>query len=450
MIATLAPITALLLSVAMLLMGNGLQGTLLPVRAQFEEFSALAIGILGSSYFLGFALGCFLGPHAVRRVGHIRAFAAMVSIASTISLAHALILDPTVWWVLRAGTGFCFAALFMIIESWLNARSTNENRGLIFSVYTIVNLTVITIGQMMLTLASPLAFSLFALASVLVSLAAVPVALTTATAPQPPAIVRIRPRYLYTVSPVGVIGCLAVGLANSCFWSLGPVFAQREEGDVTAIAIFMSLTVIAGAAGQWPLGRASDRFDRRKVIVLACSGAALAGVGLVATAKLWPPGLLLCAGLFGFFAFPLYALCAAHLNDFVEPDGYVEAASGLLLVFGAGAVLGPIIASAVMRYQGVDTLFGFTAFVHISMAGFTLYRMHRRVRKPDEEHAGFADAIRLTQTISAVDPLSHKEEDGEQGPEPSESSAVADAADPAPDQSHRPPSEDGGQDPELK
>jgi MFS family permease len=410
--ATLAPVTALLLSVAMLLMGNGLQGTLLPVRAQFEDFSALDIGVLGSSYFLGFALGCLLGARVVRRVGHIRAFTAMVSIASTISLAHALLLSPVVWWVLRAGTGFCFAALYMVIESWLNERSTNETRGLVFSVYTIVNLTVITIGQMMLTLDSPRTFALFALASILVSLAAVPVALTTAAAPQPPVIVRIRPRYLYKLSPVGFVGCFAVGLANSSFWALGPVFAQRGEGDVTAVAIFMSLTVIAGAAGQWPLGRASDRMDRRKVIVFACVGGALAGTGLMLSNQIWPPGLFVFAGLFGFFTFPLYSLCAAHMNDYVEPDGYVEAASGLLLVFGAGAVLGPLLASAVMRLTGVDQLFGFTAVVQMSAAAFTLYRMRQRARAPEAERVEFADAIRLCQTVSAFDPTSPQAEDG--------------------------------------
>jgi MFS family permease len=417
--ATLAPIAALLLSVALLLMGNGLQGTLLPVRAQFEDFSALEIGVLGSSYFLGFALGCFFGPHVVRRVGHIRAFAAMVSIASTISLAHALLLSPAIWWVLRSGTGFCVAALYLVLESWLNEKSTNENRGFVFSVYTIVNRTVITIGQMMLTVDSPRSVALFALASFLVSLAAVPVALTTAAAPRPPVIVRIRPRYLYKLSPVGFVGCFAVGLANSSFWALGPIFAQREHGDVTAIAVFMSLTVIAGAAGQWPLGRASDRVDRRKIIVLACVGSALAGTGLMLSGQLWPQGLFVFAALFGFFTFPLYSLCAAHMNDFVEPDGYVEAASGLLLVFGAGAVMGPLLASGLMRIYGVDQLFGFTAVVQMSAAAFTLYRMRQRRPAPEAERVEFADAIRLSQTIAALDPMS-RDDDGERPPDRAE------------------------------
>ena len=170
-----APITALLLSVALLLMGNGLQGTLLPVRANLEAFTDTDIGILGSAYFGGFAAGCIFGPHLVRRAGHIRCFAALVAIASCVVLLHSLFLSPALWWGLRALTGFCFAVLYMVIESWLNEKSTNETRGLIFSLYTIINLTVITIGQLMLGLDQPENFQLFILASILVSLAAVPI-----------------------------------------------------------------------------------------------------------------------------------------------------------------------------------------------------------------------------------------------------------------------------------
>jgi MFS family permease len=254
MIATLAPVSALLLSVVFLLMGNGLQGTLLPVRAQLELFSTGDIGILGSFYFLGFASGCYFGPHLVRRVGHIRAFAAMVSLASTATLVNVLVLEPLFWWPVRAITGFCFAVLYMVIESWLNEKSTNEIRGLVFSIYTIINLVVLTIGQMMLTLADPKAFPLFAVASILVSLAALPVALTKAPAPAPAPIasVKIRVRYLYNASPVGFIGALVVGLANGSFWLLAPVFAQTNSAVVGAsgIAMFMSISVIAGAMGQ--------------------------------------------------------------------------------------------------------------------------------------------------------------------------------------------------------
>lgn len=412
MTAAVAPVFALLVSVAMLLMGNGLQGTLLPVRAQLEEFTSLDIGVLGSSYFLGFALGCLLGPRAVKRVGHIRVFAAMVSIASTVSIAHALLLTPGIWWLLRGITGICFAMLYMVIESWLNEKSTNETRGLVFSIYTIINLTVIAIGQMMLMVGSPTTFTLFALASILFSLAAVPVAMTKASAPQPIAAVQVRPTALFRISPVGFVGCLAVGLANGSFWALAPVFARREEGDFTFIALFMSVAVIAGAVGQYPLGRASDRMDRRKVIILASLGAAMAGGGLILTGRLWEPGLLLAAAGFGFFAFPLYALAVAHTNDFVTSDSFVEASSGLLLIYAAGAVAGPLFASALMRFYGVDALFGFTTAVHLGAALYAFYRMRSHEAPPEEDRIQFVDSIRVAQTVSAVTPLP---EDGPAG-----------------------------------
>ncbi len=410
--AALAPVTALLLSVALLLMGNGLQGTLLPIRANIEAFSTLDVGIMGSSYFLGFAVGCILGPRAVRRVGHIRAFTAMVSIASTIALVHALVPNPYLWWILRGATGFCFAVLYMIIESWLNERSTNETRGFVFSVYTIINLSVLTLGQLMVTLYDPAAFPLFALASILVSVAAVPVAMTTAPAPAPLGDVRIRIRRLFKMSPVGFAGCLAVGLANGSFWSLGPVFAQRSGMNVAGIAFFMSVTVIAGALGQWPLGLASDMIDRRKVIVGACLAGALAGVGMVFFNDYWGRGILVFSFLFGLFAFPLYALAVAHTNDFVSPEDYVEVASGLLLVYAIGAVIGPMIASGLMAMTGPDGLFGFTAFVHAALAVFTIHRMRMRSRPPQEERAAFTESLLTAQTVSPIDPVAKSAADG--------------------------------------
>ena len=402
----LAPVAALLFSVGLLLMGSGLQGTLLPVRAQLEAFTDLDLGMLGSAYFLGFGAGCLFGARLVRRSGHIRTFAAMVALASTTALAHAMLPSPPVWWVLRGVTGFCFAVLYMVIESWLNERASNENRGLIFSAYTIVNLTVITLGQIMLTAAPVGSFTLFAWASILVSLAAIPIAFTRAEAPAPIGAVKIRVRRLYLLSPVGFVGCFAVGMANSAFWSLGPLFVDRGQGvNAADVALFMSVTVIGGAVGQYPLGRLSDRMDRRRVIVLSCSGAALAGGALVATGELLPWAMLGAAFLFGFFAFPLYSLSVAHTNDFIEPEGYVEASGGLLLVFGLGAVVGPLIASAVARTFGIETIFAYTAVVHLLTAFFTLYRMTRRARPPEEERGAFVDALVVASTVSTVDPL---------------------------------------------
>jgi MFS family permease len=186
LIAAIASVGALLLSAALLLMGNGLQTTLLPVRADLEAFATVQIGVMGSAYFVGFVVGCVRAPHYVRWVGHIRAFTAMVAIASAVPILHLLVLHPIAWWILRAMTGFCLAGLYLVIESWLNERSTNETRGTVLSVYTIIQLTVITLGQLMITLADPSDFALFGIASIIVSIAAVPVALTTQARPPPP------------------------------------------------------------------------------------------------------------------------------------------------------------------------------------------------------------------------------------------------------------------------
>ncbi|MGD1878526.1 MAG: MFS transporter [Kiloniellaceae bacterium] len=404
------------MSVALLLMGNGLQGTLLPVRANLEAFSATEIGILGASYFFGFAAGCLYGPRLIRRAGHIRAFTALVAIASCVVLVHALFLSPYLWWVLRAMTGFCFAVIYMIIESWLNEKSTNETRGFVFSLYTIINLTVITIGQLMLGLDRPEGFPLFLLASILVSLAAVPVALTRAEAPAPVQSVKIRVGHLYKLSPVGVIGCFAVGLANGSFWALAPVFAQAKGANTWGVAIFMSVAVIAGALGQWPLGRLSDKMDRRRVIIGAACGSALAGALVVLWAPSWGVSLMALVFLFGLFAFPIYGLSVAHMNDYVEPDGYVEAASGLLLVFALGAVIGPLVTSTLTRFLGPDALFGMTAAVQLCLAAFALYRMSKRAPAPVEEHVAFTESLNLAQTVSTVDLTHDTEEDGQDTP----------------------------------
>jgi MFS family permease len=415
MIAIVAPIFALLLSVSLLLMGNGLQGTLLPVRASIESFSAIDIGIMGSSYFLGFAAGCVFGPYIVRRVGHIRTFTAMATIASCAVLIHAFVLNPVVWWLLRAATGICFAVLYMVIESWLNEKASNENRGTVFSIYTIINLTVVTIGQMMLVLDAPSNFILFSFASILVSLAAVPVAVSKSSEPAPVQSVKIDFRALFRTSPVGVIGCLAVGLANGAFWALAPVFAKGDSADVATVATFMSVAVIAGAVGQWPLGRMSDRMDRRRVILLTCTGAMGTAILLALLNPSMDKILLPAAFIYGLFAFPLYSLCVAHTNDFANESKYVEVACGLLLVYALGAVIGPVMASISMRLIGPGGLFAFTALVHACVIGYVLHRLRKREVAPMEEHISFADAMRVGLTVSSVDTISHPE--SEQKPE---------------------------------
>ncbi len=399
MSATFAQIAALLLSAAILLMGNGLQLTLLPLRAQVEAFSTIQIGIIGSAYYIGFAAGCFWGPQLVKRVGHIRTFTAMVAIASAAPLIHNIWLSAEVWWLLRAASGFCLATLFMIIESWINEKATNENRGVVFSVYTIISLTVVTLGQLMINLSTIESFVLFSVASVLVSLAAVPLALSKATAPAQVQTARIRLIYLFRLSPVAVIGALFVGMQQGAFWSLGPVFAERIGLDTLGITLFMSTAVLGGAIGQWPLGKLSDRIDRRRVLVGACVAAAAISLSIRLVYPTLGEGVLLLTLLWGITAFPLYSICAAHMNDHVEEGGFVEASSGLLLIFAIGAILGPLIVSPLMTLRTPYALFGCIAAFQLLLAAFAVYRMRVRDRVPETERGDFVESLNEIQRV---------------------------------------------------
>ncbi|MEL0089033.1 MAG: MFS transporter [Rhodospirillales bacterium] len=405
MFSALAPVAALLLSVAFLLMGSGLQNTLVPVRAEIEGFQALVLGGLGAAYYFGFMIGCIAAPLIVQRAGHIRSFVAMVSIGSSVALVHPIFVEPWTWIGLRIITGFCLAGLFMIIESWLNEQATNESRGVIFSTYLGINLSVITIGQLLITIDDPEAFSLFALASILVSLAAVPLSLTRSQEPVAPNRVKLRILRLYRMSPVGLVGSFSVGLSNGAFWTLGPVFAAVSGDGAESAAVFMAVGALAGAAGQWPIGRLSDRMDRRIIIMIACLLAAIADLLMAIFGSDDPTFRLICVAGFGVFALPIYALAAAHMNDMVTDSGFVEAAGGLLLTFSIGAVLGPLVASAAISLMGPAGLFSVIAAVHLSMTVFVASRMRIRRAKPNDERGDFTEAALAAQTVAAVEEL---------------------------------------------
>lgn len=404
LITMLAPIAALLFSVSLLLMGIGLQGTLLPVSGNMAGFSSVDLGLLGTAYFLGFMIGCMHGTRLVRRSGHIRAYLAMTSLAAVVALLHALYVEPVAWWVLRATSGYCFAVLYIVIESWLNARSNNRTRGTVFSVYTAINLTVITVGQMMLVLADPQSFTLFAFAAILVSLAALPIAFTGSASPEQPESVHPRIAKLFRISPVGVAGCFAVGLANGAFWALGPIFAQNEGFTISEIAAFMSAVVLGGALAQWPLGSLSDRMDRRIVMVAAAAIAALAAVLLMIVDT--PDKLFMVIGgaVFGAGAFPLYTLAVAHANDFADASEAVEVSCGLLLVYSAGAAIGPLLASVGREVAGAPSLFFFTASVHIVLIGYVLWRISQRMAPEAEHRVTFSESAIAAQTVLSIEP----------------------------------------------
>jgi MFS family permease len=404
MLPTVATIGALLASIAILVTGNGLQNTLISVRANLEGFPTVEIGLLVTGYYVGFMAGAVTGPRIIMRVGHIRAFAVFGSVAAAAALVHALAVSPLVWLALRAVSGLCFAGLYMVIESWLNERAPNETRGKILSIYRIIDLTAAMGGQLFLTIADPRGFVLFSVVSILICLAVVPVALTTATIPAPISSTYIRLARLFQISPLGVVGCFSVGVANAAFWGLAPVAIQIAGLSVDIVAYFMSVCIIGGIVFQWPAGQLSDRFDRRTVLVVICLLAAVSGVAVVYVAASFLPVLFVAGFIYGGLTMPLYTLCIAHANDNVDRTEFVAMSGGLLLVYGVGAVIGPVAASLAMSHVGGWALFGFIAMVHGGLAVFGVYRMTRRRPVPIEEQAAFIAVPRTTPAVFELDP----------------------------------------------
>ena len=405
----LAPVAVLLFSVSILLTGQGLMGTLLPVRASIEEFSTVSIGIFGAGYFLGFAIGCLKGGELVQRVGHIRVFLAMAALASAAPLLHGLVVGPFTWSLLRLLNGFSLAVLYVVIESWLNKHATNENRGAVFSTYAMITLSVLAAGQMMTLLYDPTGLQLFAIASVLISVAAIPVALSSSPSPELPETAAVDLRGLYRISPAGALGCLAAGFANGAFWALAPVFTRSVSEDPGLAAWFMTAAVLGGAAAQWPLGALSDHIGRRSVLITVSVGAAGVGASLSWTGTTWDTATIGVLGAcWGAAAFPLYTIAVAHTNDYANPSQYVAVSGGLLLMYGVGATVGPIIAATFLTLTNTGMLFLYCTIVHLSLVAFVLYRLLAQ-RAPSEHPVPFADALAATQTASPVyeDEIAH-------------------------------------------
>lgn len=415
MTGILRPVTALLLGASILMMGNGLFGVLVPIRADIEGFSSYNIGVMGSFYFAGLMVGCLIWPRVIGTVGHIRAFAALTALATMTPLLHAIWTAPWVWWALRAINGLVFAGLFMIIESWLTGASVAENRGRVLGAYAMTNLTVVTGGMLLISAGKPASFELFSLVAILYSLAAVPIALTPRSAPPPPQRAKMRLGWLITVSPAAVFGCFAAGIVNSSFWTFSPLFAQGVGLSIAHTALFMSVAVIGGAVSQWPVGRLSDRLGRRRVAIAVCATAALGGSLLYVLSNAGAPVLFVLAAFYGSMAFTVYTLCVAHANDLVHRKRAVEVSSGLLLVFSAGAIIGPITASAMMQKFGPGGLYLQTAMAHASIALVMLLRARVRPNLPKERDEPFVIVPKTTPAVFELDPRGDPSSESETG-----------------------------------
>jgi MFS family permease len=390
--ADIGKISALLATAAIMLLANGLQGTLVPVRANAEGFSASAIAFMGSGYFTGFIAGCLFAPWLVHRVGHIRTFSVLAALTAICVLLHALIVDPIVWGALRAGIGLCAAGMFVVLEGWLNQQAANAIRGRIFTMYAALNNFALLAGQYVFTLGDSNSHLMFSVTAILTLLCVIPVGVTTQSEPPRAGVPRLRLARLYRLSPVGVMGAVAVGLVSGAFWTLAPVYAEARGMTGDAVALFMAVVILGGALSQWPLGRVSDFTDRRLVIGSAAVGASLAGLMLAVAAPMGiePHVWLLTGGFFyGAFAFVIGSLTNAHLNDHAKQEEMTEFASSNLFVYGVAAAIGPTLAAGVIAIGGLSAIFFYTATIHALFVAFVLYRVLVRAPIPTEDRPHF-------------------------------------------------------------
>lgn len=379
------------------------------MRAGLEHFPTVLTGLVMSSYYAGFVLGSLMAPAVVNRVGHIRTFSAFASLASAAALCHAVFVDPISWFLLRLLTGMCFAGLCLVTESWLNEKSDNFNRGTLLSTYFVVILGATAVGQVLLNLAPVSGYDLFVLVSVVISVALVPIALTSTPMPADIEPKRMELFKLYRKSPVGVVGCLGAGLGTGAFWGLGAVYAQGVGFDTKEIASFMAFLILGGMLTQWPLGRLSDFVDRR--VVIGAMTVLMAALGIVVGSGMEIPNkwLFVVGGLAGGLMLPVYGISIAHANDHMDVKDFVPASASLLLVYGSGAAAGPFVATLIMEAIGPQGLFIHAAIISAAMGLFAFYRITQRKQVSDEESVDFALVPRTTAMAFEMDPRSDED-----------------------------------------
>ena len=395
---------ALFLGMSFIMMAYGFQGSLLGVRAVQEEFSLTATGFMMSGYFVGYFIGAATIPNIISRVGHIRVFAAFASLASLVILIHSIVISPLIWFLLRVLTGISMVCIYTVAESWLNDRSNNKNRGSVLSIYMVILYGSLGIGMFLLNFSSPKNFQPFILISVITSLALIPILLTKK---KPPTFKRIRAmtlKELYDSSPFGMVSSFLYGVVQSALFTLLAVYATSMNFKILEISIVTFLLAISGAIAQFPVGKISDIYDRRKVIVFSTFGAAIFSLltimvsrqmylpGGLATSKTW---FYIFFVLFSFCSLPMFSLILAHTNDYISKEKFVAAGAGLQFIFGFGAISGPFLCSIIMDIIGSNGFFIFLFFFHSLIGIYGIYRMRIRptVDNPDSQFVAMPQTI---------------------------------------------------------
>ncbi|AXT25750.1 MFS transporter [Ruegeria sp. AD91A] len=386
MIQVLSSAWALLLGMGLLMVGNGLQGTILGVRGEIEGFSTLEMSFVMSAYFLGFLGGSRLAPEMIRRVGHVRVFAALASFISAVMIMYPMLTDPIAWALGRVVIGFCFSGVYVTAESWLNNAASNENRGQALSLYMIVQMTGIISAQALVLVGDPAGYETFVIASILVSVSFAPILLSISPTPAFDTTKPMTLKKLLETSPLGCVGMFLLGGVFSAQFGMAAVFGARAGLSLVEISTFVAAFYIGAVVLQYPLGWFSDRMDRRFLILLV----ALAGAGGATIAMMMGgsfPILLASAFLIGGTSNPLYSLLIAHANDFLEYEDMAAASGGLVFINGLGAIAGPLITGWLMgdAIFGPSGFFLFIAALLLAMALYALYRTTQRASIPVDE-----------------------------------------------------------------
>ncbi len=376
---------ALLSSYGILLVANGLFGTIVSIRSKTEAFPDSVIGIVLAAYFAGLLLSSFYAARVVAAIGHIRAFALFASLASTVALGHLLWVNPLLWGTFRLISGFCMGGMIIVTEGWLHEKAGNHNRGRIMSAYMITTYACAGSAQLIMMWGSPDGFKLFVFVSILYSLALMPILMTRSQTPALPKPNRPNIWRLYQVSPVGMVGSFIVGYVNGIFYSLAPVFAYNLGLNTQQTAIFIAIAITSGMLLQLPLGKLSDRIDRRWVILFSAVMTTLACYLLFTNDASNPASLYLCGLFYGSVAFSINPICVAHVNDLTHDDERTQTSGGLLMTYGIGAIIGPVLAGLIMR-NGDHYIFVMSGIMTLSFALYTLLRLLIKPRHQQKKH----------------------------------------------------------------
>ncbi|HAR52633.1 MFS transporter [Roseovarius nubinhibens] len=418
MIDVLRSAWALLLGMMLLQVGNGMQGTLLGIRGDIEGFSTMEMSLVMSGYFVGFLFGSRMAPEMIRRVGHVRVFAALGSLISAVMVMYPVLPDPIAWGIGRIIIGFCFSGVYVTAESWLNNAANNENRGKALSLYMIMQMVGIVSAQGLLVLGEPSGFILFIIPSVLVSIAFAPILLSVSPTPAFDTTKPLSLRQIMKISPLGCVGMFLLGGVFSAQFGMAPVYGAEAGLSVAQISIFVSCFFVSAMLVQYPVGWLSDRMDRRMVILV---GALIIGIGATIGMFLGDIFVMLCVAalLIGGLSNPLYSLLIAYTNDFLEHDDMAAAAGGMVFINGLGAVAGPVITGWIMGYFGAWGFFMFIAVLGYAIAIYAAYRMTQRALPSSHETDSYAVvypsaspmAVEMAQEWAIDEALAEEEEE---------------------------------------